>query len=138
MHPILNNIKAEVDRLAGIVNAPQNLLPTYERSLDGARPHIETDGRQRLCYVVVERGEELERYCTNNTGDLLYKIFAGVTFSMASAFAATHRKKSEDFRRQLFAKQEELLGRLNEAWRDRRRIEHDRILQTHPFNDNAF
>lgn len=135
MHTALHDIQTAVDRLAEKIKAPQHLLPTYERSMDGARPHIEINHQQQLCCVVVERGEELERYCTNSTGDLLYKIFAGVTFSMACRFEVTHRKKGEGFRRQLFARQEALLGILDGEWESRQRAEHSRILQTHPFND---
>ena len=131
----LDDIKAMVDALAKKINAPPYLLPTYGSTIDGAHPHIEIDGSDRLYYVVVERGQELKRDLAGDTNDLLYGIFAGITFSMACNFEAKHRIPNEDFRRQLFAKQEELLGMLNEEWRIRKQKEHREVLLTHPFED---
>ena len=72
------------------------------------------DSNDQLYYAVVERGEEIKRDFAIDTNDLLYKIFAGITFSVTCGFGAKHRVKNEDFRRQMFAKQEELSGILNE------------------------
>jgi len=44
------------------------------------------------------------------------KVFEGVTFSMACDFELKHRKTNQDFRRQLFSKQEELLGTDDQKW----------------------
>ncbi|UZW57322.1 immunity 63 family protein [Sphingobium sp. JS3065] len=86
-------------------------------------------------FIVEERGIELERRKTNDIDELLYWIFCGVTFSMASDFELRNRKPGEDSRRQLFAKQEALLGQLSAQWRERKLEEHRRILTRHPFND---
>ena len=86
-------------------------------------------------FVVEERGIELERRETNDIDELLYWIFDGVTFSMSSDFELRNRRPGEDSRRQLFANQEELLGQLSGAWRERKQEEHKRILIHHPFND---
>ena len=66
----LNEIKSEIDRLAAQIGAPDDLLPTYGYSEDGARPHIEIDSHG-YHYVVVERGEEINRVTTNSLDELL-------------------------------------------------------------------
>ena len=131
----LDNIKILVDSLAEKIGSPQNLLPTYGRTIDSAHPHIEIDSSGQLYYVIVERGEEISREFAVDINDLLFRIFAGVTFSMACAFEVRRHKKNQDSRRQLFSKQEELLGILSEEWRIREQKEHQQILVSHPFED---
>jgi hypothetical protein len=137
MKPTLEDIKVLVDKLAEIINAPGYLLPTYGYSNDGAQPHIEVDKNGELYYVVVERGQELRRDFALDTNDLLYRIFADITFTMACEHELEHRRLTEDCRRRIFAKQEELLGVLEEEWRVRERKNHDQILKSYPFNDNV-
>src|SRR5688500_15522086 len=120
----LDDIKNLVDTCAEKIDAPQHLLPTYGYSIDGAHPHIELDRNGQLYYVIVERGEELKRDFAVDTNDLLYRIFAGVTFEMATRFEVNHRIEGEDFRRQMFAKQEEFLGKLDNKWKERMQKEH--------------
>jgi hypothetical protein len=98
-----------VNNLAEKINAPSLLLPTFGYTNDGAQPHIEIDKNGQLYYVVVERGQELRRDYALDTNDLLYRIFADITFSMACDYELEHRISTEDCRRQIFAKQEELL-----------------------------
>jgi hypothetical protein len=134
-----------VDELAAKIEAPASLLPTYGHSLDGAHPHIEVthgetahDDADDACmwhYVTVERGQELERKTTSDLDELLYLIFASVTFSMAVKYEGKHRVSGQDFRRIMFQKQEELLGRLNENWQRREEEEHRLILAKYPFDD---
>jgi hypothetical protein len=135
MNQSFDDIRELVNSLADKIKAPLQLLPTYGRTVDSAHPHIDIDGNGRYNYVVVERGEELSRDIAADTNDLLFMIFSGVTFSLACDFEVKHRRKNEDSRRQLFAKQEELLGMLNKEWRIREQKEHQEILKRHPFND---
>ncbi len=135
MKPGLDDIKTLVDSLAEKIKAPQNLLPTYGRTVDSAHPHIEIGSNGQLYYVVVERGEELRRDFAIDTNDLLFRIFEGVTFSMACNFELKHRKKNQDFRRQLFSKQQELLGILDKNWEIRQQKDHQQTLAAYPFED---
>lgn len=132
----LRQIEGEVTRLASLIGAPRSKLPTFGRSEDFARPHIEVD----TCgyhFVVVERGQEFERITTDELDELLYRIFDGVTFSMASDFELTHRYRegNRDCRRVLFSKQVELLHHLSPSWAEREAEDHRRILRRHPFVD---
>ncbi len=119
------------------IDAPDDLLPTYGYSRDFGYPHIEVDANGLLHYVIVERGEELERKTTNELDELLYLIFASVTFSMAGKFEVKNRIEDKDSRRMMFAKQEELLCILSDAWRQKEKEEHQRILERCPFDDLA-
>jgi Immunity protein 63 len=132
----LAEIEAEVERLAARVGASGYILPTYGRSEDGARPHIEADGRG-YHYVVVERGQELERITTNDLDELLFHVFESVTFSLASKYELAHRIERQDFRRILFRRQIELLSVLDPRWGERAARGHEQTLRQHPFDDNA-
>lgn len=132
----LSEIKQEIDRLAAMVGASEPLLPTYGRSEDGARPHIEVDS----CgyhYVIVERGEELKRVSTQDLDELLFRVFADVTFNLAVDYELKHRIEGQDFRRIIFRRQVDLLSILSKAWADREDRAHEQILPEHPFDDFA-
>lgn len=131
----LNEIKSEVNRLAAKINAPEDSLPTYGYSEDGARPHIEVDSHG-YHYVVVERGEELSRITTNDLDLLLYHVFEGVTFTLACSYELKHRVKHQDSRRLMFKHQVELLSILSPKWGEVEAWDHEKILQQHPYNDN--
>jgi hypothetical protein len=132
----LDQIKAQVDLLAARVGASEYILPTYGRTEDGARPHIEVD-RQAYHYVIVERGQELERVTTNELEELLYTIFKGVTFSLAIRYELKHRIEGQDCRRIVFQRQVELLSALSAEWGERESRRHKEILQRHPYDDAA-
>ena len=136
MKPTLEDIKLLVDKLAEKINAPHYLLPTYGHTNDAAQPHIEVDKKGQLYYIIVERGQELRRDFALDTNDLLYRIFADITFSMACAYELEHRIVNEDFRRQMFSKQEEYLSILNSEWGRREEEKHHYILSSYPFDDN--
>ena len=56
---------------------------------------------------------------------------------MAVEFELKNRIPEQDLRRIIFAKQEELLGQLNDSWKKRRHKEHQDILKYRPYDDNA-
>ena len=132
----LAEIEAEVLRLAARLDVASRALPTFDRSEDGARPHIEVTAAG-YHYVVVERGQVLRRDTTTSLDDLLYTVFAGVTFDLACRWEASHRVRGRDFRRVLFQKQVELLATLSPEWARREADAHAEILRGHPFDDRA-
>ena len=132
----LAEIKTQVDELADKIGASGSVLPTYGRTEDGARPHIEADARG--CHlVVVERGQELSRMTTGVLDDLLYAVFEGVTASLASDYELAHRRDNEDPRRIMFSRELELLSVLSPAWAERHTQAIEGILRQHPFDDDA-
>ena len=133
----LKSIKAEVDRIAKLISASENYLPTYGYSRDLAYPHVEVDKNGLLHYVIVERGQERERKTTENLTDLLFWIFDHVTSSIASDYELKNRIETQDCRRIMFVKQEELLGLIDTQWKEMNQKEHQEILKRHPFDDLA-
>jgi len=133
----LDDIRKKVDELALKIEAPTNLLPNYGEPDWNAHPYIEVDNLGMMFYIISERGQEYERRVTDKIDDLLYWIFANVTFSMACDYELRNRIEDKDFRRIMFDKQEELLGQLSDTWRQKEYVEHQIILKTHPFDDLA-
>ena len=136
MQMTLAEIKATVDQLAERIGASGYALPTYGHSDDGARPHIEVDSRCYY-YVIVERGQELERITTHDVDELLYHVFGNITFSLACKFELAHRRKNRDCRRLIFKHQVELLSTLSPQWGERKTQEQEQILQQHPYDDEV-
>ena len=133
----LAEIKTEVERLAATIEASQShALPTYAYSADFARPHIEVDS-QGYHLVIIERGQELERFTTVEFDDVLYRIFKNVTSALAIDYELSHRVDAKDCRRIIFSKQLELLTKLSQHWADRQAMELDGILKKYPFDDQA-
>ncbi|WP_245331770.1 hypothetical protein [Bradyrhizobium sp. NAS80.1] len=64
----LQEVESDVAALATRVGANRNELPTYGHSRDLGYPHVEIDASS-YHYVVVERGQELDRQSTVDYGD---------------------------------------------------------------------
>jgi hypothetical protein len=137
MTKTLDEIQSIVTQLAEKINAQTYLLPTFSSPIGDATPNIEIDNLGLYNYVISERGNEYERKVTSALNDLLYWIFANVTFSMASDYELKNRIEEKDCRRIMFEKQQELLGILNKDWEEREKKEHQSILNNNPFDDLA-
>lgn len=129
----LRTVRRRITALAGRLGAGPDRLPTFGRSRRDGRPHVEVG--DSYCFVVCERGQLFERRCSTDLDQLLYWVFAEVTLAMAIEHELRHRRPGEDHRRQLFAKQVELLALLSPAWAERQAEEHRRLLEEHPFRD---
>jgi hypothetical protein len=133
----LSEIEALVAELAARIDAPASALPTYGRTEDGARPHVAVHGGA-YHYVIVERGIEQDHRRTPALDELLYWIFADVTHQLAFAYELHHRVAGQDCRRLAFAKQLELMGRVDPAFAQRLDGEIQRVLRRHPYDDAPF
>ena len=121
-------IKSQILKLANKINAPDVYLPTFGSSKDFARPHIEKTGNT-YHWVVVERGQELERKSSDDINEILFHVFQAVTFEMACKWEVQNRKEDEDSRIQLFQKQEELLKLIDEDYYLKTKKRHDKLLR---------
>lgn len=130
----LNEIKAEVTLLAKLIGASTNDLPTYGRTRDFGYPHIEVN-ELGYHYVVVERGQELERKTTNDYDELLYWIFEDATHNLAFAYELKSRIEDQDCRRIAFPKQIELMTRISSKMAARLREEIAEVLRRAPYDD---
>ena len=133
----LPEIRAWIERVDAQLpgSRPDHLFPSYGRSQDFARPHIEVHDAYH--YVVVERGEELRRDTTIDLNELLYWVFQSITHDMASSYAAARHPPANGFRRAMFRRQLQLLGFLDAGWSARRRAEIMATLTAHPFTDGG-
>ena len=131
----ISTIRKKVREYGKRIHAPSRLL-TIRTSSDGfGTPFIEID-EKGYNYVVSERGEEYERKQTKDINILLYWIFKLIVFEMASDYELENRKPNEDFRRQLFAKQLELMEKLDSKFAQWNKEELDKILEKSPYEDN--
>lgn len=117
-----------------ILPAEEPHLFLTERQNDGS-PHVEI-GENEYYYVVTERGSENSRRATKEKDELLYWMLSDLTFWMAVEFEVKHRMEKRDFRRMLFARQLELLNKVNPKWADKRQKKINEILLEHPFEDD--
>jgi len=122
-----------METLAALLGSSVTVLPTFGRSDQDGRPHIEVG--DTYDWVVCERGSESERRRTLELDDLLYWTFQSVTFSLAVEWEFRHRASGQDPRRRLFRHQRELLSKLNPEWASRRDEELTTILREDPFDD---
>jgi len=132
----LSQVKRRVEQMARIIGASRDILPTFGHSEHSGRPHVEVDA-SGYHYVVAERGNEHQRHTTLDLDELLYDVFQSVTFELACKYEQSHRVYSKDSRRITFQYQEELLSQLTPSWGERRKHEHERILEQHPYDDYA-
>jgi hypothetical protein len=119
----LEYIQRQVGRIANAIGVPAEVLPTFGVSDQSGRPHIEVTGAL-FHYVICEGGVERERFSTSTVDDLMYRVFRGATFDMATLFETTHRTPGEDFHHQILSSQERLLDHLNPEWAIRLGLEH--------------
>ena len=130
----LSELRHRIEALALVIDAPTGLLPSFQQPEHNARPDIEIDG-DTYHYVIMERGQELERYSTTSLDDLLYRVFRDVAFSMSSKLARPHQRPGDDCRREMFRQQLMLLDGLKPEWAARCAVEHREVLANHPFVD---
>jgi hypothetical protein len=86
-------------------------------------------------FITTERGLELERSTTKDKDELLYWMISLSTFWMGVDFEFKNRIEEQDCRRIIFAKQIELMKRVDADWAKRKQKEIEAILAEHPYND---
>jgi hypothetical protein len=118
-----------------VSNIETNNLVTFTKTPKGdATPNIEYNNG-KFCYVISERGEELERIESENPYYIMYILFQYITFLIASDYELKHRIISQDSRRLLFKYQVDLLRNISEEWAKERLLAISAILEKHPYVD---
>lgn len=120
---------------ATIIGMDKKYLPVLESTVDGAYLDIDLSGR--LYYVIKERGQELKNESGRDIDEILFEVFKDATFMMSSDYARQNRIAGEDSRRQLFAKQIELMRTLHQKWGDRIEANIKNTLWHYPYDDFA-
>jgi hypothetical protein len=118
-------VDAAIQRLAQALGEAPPALPLVE--VDEAGYHV----------VVLANAREVLRESTTDFDELLYWVFSGATHELAFAHGQAHRVEGQDPRRLAFARQLELLARLDPAMAARRTEEIRRILESAPYRDCA-
>ncbi len=105
-------------------------------SFEGYYIYTDTFGNTKgYCYVFSEKGQ-IERYkVTDDLFEICYWIFWDITSSLSVKYEFEHRQETQDFRRIMFAKRLELLGKLGDNYKKRGEIEITEILEETPFVD---
>jgi hypothetical protein len=132
----LAEIKAEVERLASLIEVDATYLPTYGLSEQTGRPHIEVNGNT-YHLIQAERGSEFARMTTQDLDELLYVALSDATFLTAVQYELRHRVVGQDSRRVIFQRQIELLTEVSPIWAQRRSAEIAGILGEYPLDDRA-
>lgn len=130
----LRDIEADVAKLANRIEASRDDLPTYGITRDFGYSHVEIE-TGLYHYVIVERGEEIDRRSSADYADLLYWIFKDVTHSLAFSYELMHRVENQDCRRIAFSQQIELMARLSRDMGTRLEQEIADILKRSPYDD---
>lgn len=137
MNRLRTKYDAAVERVLELVpDADRRRVAGFQtKAQDDGPPHVEEIERGLLCYVVTERGEELQRRCTMDPDEVLYWLIDDAVSAAAGEWELRHRVDGQDSRRLRFAKQVELLGVLSAEWAARKQRELDEILRRFPYTD---
>jgi hypothetical protein len=129
-------VKKIIQQIAKKIGAKKEDVPTFLKSQDFGRPHIEIKN-SKYAYVVIEKGHEISRAETSKLDELLYLVFFDITLSMATEFELQNRIPNQDSRKIIYKKQEEILGNLSTEWKIRC-LEYNKNLQkNNPFDDSS-
>jgi len=130
----LDSIRDQFLEIARNLHAPAKCARFNTSAQHDGCPHVEcTNGE--FNYVVTERGNEFERRKTNDPQELLFWLVSDLTWELALEWELRHRIPGEDFRRQLFRKDIELITQINPEWARRKREKYEKILGEYPFNN---
>jgi len=130
--PELQSVLLSIGKKVSGTPRPNGLFLMPESPTHTGAPHAEIINGE-YHYVITERGSEFERRIAQSEDELLYWFMADSVFSIACSWEVQNRKENEDFRRQLFAKQIELLKAINLEWAAEKAKYHDRVLEKNPF-----
>lgn len=115
MKETIKDIERKYFEYAEIISAPKKYLHFYETPQHDGGPHIEYEGEE-LLFVHTEKGNRYSEKRSKNPEEILYWFMSELTFAMACEFEVNHRKEDQDFRIQLFARQEKLMSMINIKW----------------------
>ncbi|MDH5414542.1 MAG: hypothetical protein OEW87_10420 [Flavobacteriaceae bacterium] len=78
----LPEIEDKIREYASIIDAPEELIPTFGFSDQSGLSHIEI---QDGCYflIVCQKGDELSRESFDSTDELVFKVLQDISYSMA-------------------------------------------------------
>lgn len=132
---LIKLLQGEYNKICQKVRSSETPYSFMTERTDDGSPHIEIS-KNEYHLVATERGLELSRQTTKSKDELLYWLVSQNTFWMAVEFEFANRIETQDSRRLIFMKQNELLSKASPGWADRRQNEIAEILKENPFLDN--
>lgn len=127
------DLQDKIDEIGKIIDAPRSwLIVLYQPANDGS-PYVAIDD-DKFFYVSSERGYEISRKPISSLDELMYLTLEGAIFQMASSYELDNRVEGQDFRRILFAREIELMNKLNRKWGERCREKIEKILVSAPYS----
>ena len=111
----ISEIRKIVSDMGARIGAPSKLLNISSTAVGDCSNHIEIIDDE-YCYVITERGKDIQREKTKDLDELLYWIFDNVVMSMAMDIEKKQRQPNNDPRRILFSNKLKLLGKLSAKW----------------------
>lgn len=114
----MNNetVENELRRIAQIIGAKSDQLPTVCRLQGGGRPNIEISDEGILSYEAYERGVQIFSYSFTDLDALMYHVFKEVVPQLASVYATEMEANGQDFRKHFFRKKVELMTSVKAEW----------------------
>lgn len=109
----------ELRRIAQLISAEPDQLPTVCRLQGGGRANIEISDNGALSYEAYERG--IQTFCFTFTGldDLMYHAFKEIVAQIANQYATKMEANGMDFRSHFFKKKIALMGLVDARWAKR-------------------
>lgn len=129
-----SQVESELHRLAEFIEAQPNQFPTIDNSKE-AWPNISFSSNSTVYYEAHGWGEKVFSFPAFDLEHLMFMVFKDITFLMATEYERRNRNSNEDFRRQLFSKQIELMRTLDAEWASRTQREIEEILRAVPSDD---
>jgi hypothetical protein len=130
----LTEIKQKIEQLASYINAPIDQMLTYGISKDDGTPYIEIDDANYY-YLAFDHDTRSINRKTQDLNELLFWVFADISFNMACLYELAHRDPKINYRKVIFSYQLELLDKLDPLWKERREREIDEILKFNPYDE---
>lgn len=109
-------VEDELRRIARIISAEPDQLPTVCRLQGGGRTNIEISNDGTLSYEAYERGLQIYCYTFTDLDGLMYHTFKDIVPRLATAYATEMEAIGQDFREHLYSKMIELMSKIKPEW----------------------
>lgn len=118
------DVREELSRIARIIGAKYDQLPTVCRLQGGGRANIEIADDGVLSYEAYERGIQIFCYTFNELDGLMYHVFKEIAPQEATDYATKMEASGQDFSQHFFKKKVELMGKVKPEWSQRMKDEY--------------
>ena len=133
----ISGIRKKVKELGELIDARNDILIVRTTPDGFGSPHIEIRDNT-YHFIISERGAENVHNKTKDINQLLYWIFNPIIFEIAIEYELDNREEGVDFRKMIFSKELELMGKIKPLWRQWKAKEIEEILKENPYNNKLY